>query len=98
MGEAPNERGRGAPPCGRAAPIARANYLNLQNFFDPYAFDAAEWVRIAKDAGMKYVIITSRHHDGFSNWATAQSEWNSGDETQQNLGYKVPKKGVFCGT
>ncbi len=57
-------------------PIARAQYMNLQNFFDPQAFDAAEWVAIAKRAGMRYIILTSRHHDGFSNWDTAQSEWN----------------------
>ena len=57
-------------------PIARAQYMNLQNFFDPQAFDAAEWVAIAKNAGMRYIILTSRHHDGFSNWDTAQSEWN----------------------
>ncbi|MDR2913076.1 MAG: alpha-L-fucosidase [Alistipes sp.] len=57
-------------------PIARADYLNLQNVFNPQSFDAAEWVRIAKEAGMRYIILTSRHHDGFSNWATAQSEWN----------------------
>ena len=57
-------------------PIARENYLNLQNFFNPQAFDAAEWVRTAKDAGMKYIVLTSRHHDGFSNWATKQSNWN----------------------
>ena len=52
------------------------NYRRLQDFFDPYAFDAAEWVRIAKDAGMKYIILTSRHHDSFSNWDTKQSDWN----------------------
>ncbi len=57
-------------------PIARAEYMKLQDFFNPQAFDAAEWVRIAKDAGMRYIILTSRHHDGFSNWATKQSEWN----------------------
>ncbi len=57
-------------------PVARAEYLRLQDFFDPQAFDAAEWVATAKNAGMKYIIITSRHHDGFSNWNTAQSDWN----------------------
>ena len=57
-------------------PIARTEYMRLQNFFNPQAFDAAEWVATVKAAGMKYLIITSRHHDGFSNWATAQSDWN----------------------
>ncbi len=57
-------------------PVAGKEYVRLQDFFDPYAFDAAEWVKIAKGAGMKYIILTSRHHDGFSNWNTARSDWN----------------------
>jgi alpha-L-fucosidase len=57
-------------------PIAREQYLHLQNFFNPAAFDAAAWVRTAREAGMKYMILTSRHHDGFSNWNTKQSDWN----------------------
>ncbi len=57
-------------------PIARDNYLELQNFFNPQAFDAKAWVKTAKDAGMKYIIFTSRHHDSFSNWDTKQSDWN----------------------
>lgn len=57
-------------------PISAANYMSLQDFFNPQAFDAAEWVSAAKNAGAKYITFTSRHHDGFSNWATEQSEWN----------------------
>jgi len=57
-------------------PIARERYLTLQNVFYPHSFNAAQWVSTAKDAGMKYIVLTSRHHDGFSNWATAQSDWN----------------------
>ncbi|MDR1671439.1 MAG: alpha-L-fucosidase [Alistipes sp.] len=56
--------------------IDRASYMQLQDFFNPISFNAAEWVRTAKNAGMKYIVVTSRHHDGFSNWATAQSDWN----------------------
>ena len=41
-------------------------YEKLPTFFNPTAYDADEWVRMAKDAGMKYITITSRHHDGFS--------------------------------
>lgn len=41
-------------------------YEKLPTFFNPIAYDADEWVRMAKDAGMKYITITSRHHDGFS--------------------------------
>lgn len=57
-------------------PIPAKNYRLLQDFFNPQAFDAKEWVKIAKDAGMKYITFTSRHHDGFSNWNTKQSDWN----------------------
>jgi len=57
-------------------PIKGSDYRRLQNIFNPQAFDAKEWVQIAKDAGMKYITLTSRHHDGFSNWDTKQSDWN----------------------
>jgi alpha-L-fucosidase len=57
-------------------PITGHDYRRLQDIFNPQAFDAKEWVKIAKDAGMKYITLTSRHHDGFSNWNTKQSDWN----------------------
>ena len=57
-------------------PINGTAYKRLQDLFNPQAFDAKEWVKIAKDAGMKYITVTSRHHDGFSNWDTKQSDWN----------------------
>jgi alpha-L-fucosidase len=56
--------------------ISGKNYKYLQDFFNPQEFDAEEWVKIIKDAGMKYITFTSRHHDGFSNWNTQQSDWN----------------------
>ncbi len=56
-------------------PIDRTNYLRLQEFFNPQAFDAAQWVSMVKATGMKYITFTSRHHDGFSNWDTKQSDW-----------------------
>ena len=83
-------------------PIARAQYLNMQNFFDPQAFDAARWVSIARNAGMKYIVITSRHHDGFSNWATKQSEWNImntpyGKDLLKQLADECRKQGIKLG-
>lgn len=57
-------------------PIKVQEYKKLQKFFNPQDFDAKSWVKIAKDAGMKYITFTSRHHDGFSNWNTRQSDWN----------------------
>lgn len=57
-------------------PIKGKDYMRLQDLFYPHAFNAKEWVATAKKAGMKYITFTSRHHDGFSNWASKQSDWN----------------------
>ncbi|HQO36155.1 MAG TPA: alpha-L-fucosidase [bacterium] len=47
-------------------PIPVEEYDNLYKKFNPVKFNAKEWVQIAKDAGMKYLVFTSKHHDGFS--------------------------------
>jgi alpha-L-fucosidase len=49
--------------------------------FNPIKFDPAAWVSLAKDAGMKYIVITSRHHDGFAMWKTKQDGWNIVDDS-----------------
>jgi alpha-L-fucosidase len=59
----------------------KATYEKLPALFNPVAFNAAEWVKMVKDAGMKYITITSKHHDGFAMWATKQSSWNIVDRT-----------------
>jgi alpha-L-fucosidase len=51
-------------------------YNRLPMFFDPEKFDAKTWVSIAKSAGMKYITITSRHHDGFAMFDSKVSDWN----------------------
>jgi alpha-L-fucosidase len=58
------------------APIPVAEYETFAARFDPVRFDAREWVRIAKDAGMKYIIITSKHHDGFGLWDSEVSAYD----------------------
>lgn len=52
------------------------SYKRLADFFYPQAFNAKEWVQFAKRAGMKYITITSRHHDGFSMFNTKASSYN----------------------
>jgi len=56
-------------------------YEWLASTFNPVKFDAKEWVAVAKAAGMKYITITSRHHDGFSMFATKASRYNIVDST-----------------
>jgi len=51
-------------------------YNRLPLFFDPEKFDAHTWVSLAQSAGMKYITITSRHHDGFAMFDSKVSDWN----------------------
>ena len=55
--------------------IKVVDYTRLQRTFNPVDFDAAKWVTTAKNAGMKYIVFVSRHHDGFSNWDTKHADW-----------------------
>jgi len=55
--------------------IKVTEYGRLINVFNPTSFDAKKWVAIAKSAGMKYITVTTRHHDGFSNFDTKLSDW-----------------------
>ncbi|MBS1600712.1 MAG: alpha-L-fucosidase, partial [Bacteroidetes bacterium] len=50
-------------------------YTRLVEIFNPIDFDAAKWVGVAKNAGMQYITLITRHHDGFSDWDTKQSDW-----------------------
>jgi alpha-L-fucosidase len=56
--------------------IDKKTYDKLPAFFNPIDFDPVEWVSMIKAAGMKYITITSRHHDGFSMFDTKQTDWN----------------------
>ena len=56
-------------------------YENLANFFNPVEFDADEWVSIAKKAGMRYITITTKHHDGFAMYHSKVSDYNIVDRT-----------------
>jgi alpha-L-fucosidase len=52
-----------------------SQYEQFAKTFNPVKFDAKEWVRIAKDAGMKYIVITSKHHDGFGMFRSDLTDW-----------------------
>jgi alpha-L-fucosidase len=58
-----------------------AEYEKLPPQFNPTEYNAAEWVALAKAAGMKYITITSKHHDGFAMFGTKQNQWNIVDAT-----------------
>ena len=60
------------------AGIKPEDYEALQKQFNPVKFDAERWVAIAKNAGMKYIVITSKHHDGFGLWDSALTDWDVG--------------------
>jgi alpha-L-fucosidase len=59
---------RGKIPC--------TEYQKYAAEFNPIKYDADEWVRLAKEAGMKYIVITSKHHDGFAMFNSKASDWN----------------------
>jgi alpha-L-fucosidase len=63
------------------ANIPRAEYVKFAPEFDPVKFDAAKIVGAAKDAGMKYIVITSKHHDGFSMYDSKVSDYDIVDST-----------------
>jgi alpha-L-fucosidase len=56
--------------------IPVAEYREFAKQFNPVKYNADQWVRLAKQAGMKYIIITSKHHDGFAMFDSEASEWN----------------------
>lgn len=58
--------------------IPRAEYQAFAAHFNPVKYDADAWVRLAKRAGMKYIVITSKHHDGFTLYPSEFSDWGIG--------------------
>jgi alpha-L-fucosidase len=56
-------------------------YEKLPSFFNPIEFNPKEWVQMVKDAGMKYITITSKHHDGFAMYDSKVSDYDIVDRT-----------------
>jgi len=61
--------------------ISIEEYEKLPTFFNPIDFNPVEWVTMAKEAGMKYITITSRHHDGFSMFDSKMTDYDIVDRT-----------------
>ena len=75
-------KGKPVPGLGEwimnRAQIPVKEYEQLAKQFNPVKFDAEAWVAVAKDAGMKYIVITSKHHDGFAMYGSKASAYNIG--------------------
>jgi alpha-L-fucosidase len=78
-------------------------YDSLYKRFNPTNFNAADWVRVARAAGMKYIVLTTKHHDGFCLWNTKETDFNImhspfGRDVVKELSAACKKKGVAFGT
>jgi alpha-L-fucosidase len=69
-------RANSNPQCPNSGPIPVAVYDNLYKQFNPTKFNAKEWVAVAKAAGMKYMVLTAKHCDGFLLWDSKVDAYN----------------------
>ena len=77
-------------------------YDGLYKLFNPLNFNALAWVKIAKSAGMKYIVITSKHHDGFCMWDTKYTDFNIMNspfkrDVMKELAEACKKEGIALG-
>src|SRR5512132_3760142 len=85
------------------ARIPVKEYEQLASQFNPVKFDADAWVKLAKDAGMKYIVITSKHHDGFALFDSKVSTYDIVDATPYHrdtikaLANAAPRAGLKFG-
>jgi alpha-L-fucosidase len=63
----------------RGAAVPVEEYDALYRRFDPQAFDARAWARLARDAGMRYLVLTTKHHDGFCLWPSRLTDYHVGN-------------------
>ena len=86
----------------RGLQVPIEEYDNLYKRFNPVKFDADQWVQIAKDAGMKYMVLTTKHHDGFCMFDTKQTDYNImhspfGRDVTKELAAACRKQGMAFG-
>ncbi len=83
--------------------IPMTEYQQFAKQFNPVKFNADEWVGIAKNAGMKYIVITSKHHDGFAMFDSKANDWNImkatpfGRDPLKELAAACRKQGIQLG-
>jgi alpha-L-fucosidase len=83
--------------------IPMTNYQAFAKEYNPVKYNPDDWVRLAKEAGMKYIVITAKHHDGFANFDTKASDWSIvkaapyGKDVLQPLAAACRKYGVKLG-
>ncbi|MGH9523085.1 MAG: alpha-L-fucosidase [Terriglobales bacterium] len=85
----PGGEWKGQPVHGYAEHLMRIEKIPLAEYktevvekFDPEKFNADEWVKTIKGAGMKWIVITSKHHDGFAMWPSKVTKYNIHDATK----------------
>ncbi|MGX1931019.1 alpha-L-fucosidase [Flagellimonas sp. 2504JD4-2] len=86
----------------RGKEVSFDDYDNLYKEFNPMLFNAADWVKAAKDAGMKYVVLTTRHHDGFCLWDSQYTDYDMistpyGKDVVKELAEECKNQGVIFG-
>ncbi len=86
---------------GREVPFME--YDRLYADFNPVLFDAKAWVKMMKDAGMKYIVFVSKHHDGFVMWDTKTTDYNImstpyGKDVLMDISKECEKQGILFGT
>lgn len=87
----------------RGAQIPIEEYDRLYRQFNPTNFNAMEWMKVARAAGMKYVVFTTKHHDGFCMWDTRQTDYNImhspfGRDVVKELAAACKRQGLAFGT
>ena len=80
-----------------------SEYEEYAKQFNPKKFNAEQWVKLIKDSGMKYLVITSKHHDGFALWGSKVSDYNVvdfapyGKDILKALSEECKKQGIKFG-
>ena len=86
----------------RGVQVPIADYDGLYQEFDPVLFNAKEWVKTARDAGMKYIVLTTKHHDGFSLWDSKYTDYDMmstpyNRDIVKELAEECKKQGIVFG-